>query len=114
MVATFFMPSNCALLRWGIRTETGNNTSVLEIDDVQISSDIFETAQLSNDTNWESYTLTIGSTGTAPTPGTVSINQATFRRDGSDAIINYTFKQTSSGGASSGTGTYLFPIPPGS
>jgi hypothetical protein len=61
-------------------------------------------------TDWASYPLVIGATTTAPTPGT-NTSSAKWRRIGDSMEITYTFSQTSAG--SSGTGTYLFPLPTG-
>lgn len=62
-------------------------------------------------TKWTNYTLTIGATVTPPTPGALVLNEARYRRDGSDALIFYNFAQSGTG--LNGSGTYLFPIPAG-
>jgi hypothetical protein len=62
-------------------------------------------------TDWQSYTLTIGATTTAPTPGTTTVNSAKWRRVGDTMEITYQFEQTAAGSA--GSGDYLFPIPTG-
>lgn len=62
-------------------------------------------------TKWTTYTLTIGATTTAPTPATIVLNEARYRREGPDMIISYNFAQSGTG--LNGTGTYLFPIPAG-
>lgn len=56
-----------------------------------------------------SYSLTIGGSTSAPTKGTVVRDHARWRRDGDHAIISYDYYQSAAG--SSGTGTYLFPLP---
>jgi hypothetical protein len=62
-------------------------------------------------TDWVSYNLVIGATTTAPTPGTVNVNQARWRRVGDSMEIIYNFEQGSAGTA--GSGDYLFPLPTG-
>lgn len=62
-------------------------------------------------TDFRSYTLTIGATTTPPAPGTVTVNNAQWRRVGDCMEIRYDFLQTVAGTA--GTGGYLFPIPSG-
>lgn len=62
-------------------------------------------------TDWVSYNLVIGATTTAPTPGTLNVNQARWRRVGDSMEIVYNFEQAGAG--TSGSGTYLFPIPSG-
>jgi hypothetical protein len=65
-------------------------------------------------TDWQSYTLVIGATTTAPTYGTISQNNAKWRRVGDSMEIQFQFYQSSPIGAgAAGTGTYLFPIPAG-
>lgn len=62
-------------------------------------------------TPWTTYTMTIGATGTPPTKGTVSVDQAVWRRVGDSVEIQYTYYQTAAG--SGGSGTYKFPLPSG-
>lgn len=62
-------------------------------------------------TDWVDYSLVVDATTTAPTFGTVTLNKARYRRIGDSAEIDYQFEQTSAG--TSGTGTYLYPLPPG-
>lgn len=62
-------------------------------------------------TDWQEYPLTIGGATTAPTKGTVSVDRARWRRVGDSMEIRYDYRQTTAGGA--GSGTYLFPLPYG-
>lgn len=62
-----------------------------------------------SNTDWISYTLTIGATTTAPTLGTIVTNTAKWRRVGDSMQINYSLAQSS--GSNAGSGTYLFPLP---
>lgn len=77
---------------------------------------------LSNGTYWNviahkcgtapvSYSLTIGGSSSAPSTGTVQTNIAQWYRDDGDMVITFQFRQTSSG--TTGSGTYLFPLPSG-
>lgn len=62
--------------------------------------------------DWTSYSLTIGSTGTAPDEGGgTKYKRAMWRRVGDSMEILFEYRQST--GGSAGTGTYLWPIPPG-
>lgn len=61
--------------------------------------------------DWQSYSLTVGATTTPPTQGAGAVNQAWWRRVGDSMEIMFNYAQTS--GGSNGSGTYLFPLPPG-
>lgn len=60
---------------------------------------------------WTSYTLSITSSGSAPAKGTVSVDNAIYRRVGDCMEIKYTYRQTVAGTA--GTGQYRFSLPSG-
>jgi hypothetical protein len=60
---------------------------------------------------WQSYNLTIGATITAPTPGTILINEARWRRVGDSMEIYYSLRTSTAGTV--GNGVYLFPLPSG-
>lgn len=62
-------------------------------------------------TDWQSFTMTPTATTTAPTKGTVVIDEAKYRRVGDSMEITWQYHQSSAGTA--GNGTYLFPIPAG-
>lgn len=62
-------------------------------------------------TDWVSYSLTIGATTTPPTKGTTVRDQAIWRRIGDSLEFQYNFEQSAAG--TSGSGTYLFPLPSG-
>lgn len=61
--------------------------------------------------DWQSYSLTIGGSTSAPTVGT-NTSRAIWRRVGDSMEIKYYLNQTGAGSA--GSGTYLFPLPSGS
>lgn len=61
-------------------------------------------------TEWASYTLTLGSTGTAPTYGTITKDSAMWYRDGKNLYIYWDLEV---GAGTDGTGTYLIPLPSG-
>jgi len=60
---------------------------------------------------WQSYNLTIGATTTAPTLGTVLVNEARWRRVGDSMEIYYSLRTSTAG--TIGSGLYLFPLPSG-
>ena len=60
---------------------------------------------------WNSFVMTIGATSSAPTKGTMVIDNAQWRKVGANMEIMYSYQQSAIGVA--GTGTYLFPIPGG-
>jgi len=62
-------------------------------------------------TDWQSYVMNIGAVTTAPTKGTIVVDNAQWRRVGSNMEIMYTYLQSVAG--ASGSGIYLFPIPAG-
>lgn len=63
------------------------------------------------DTDWQSYTLTIGAVTTPPTQGAGATNTAKWRRVGDSMEISFTYAQTAAGTV--GSGAYLLPIPSG-
>ena len=63
------------------------------------------------DYGWTSCTMNVGATTTAPTKGTVVIDECKQRRVGDTMFLRWNYQQ--SGGGSAGSGTYLFPIPGG-
>ncbi len=60
---------------------------------------------------YNSGPITIGATTTPGTKGTTSADLSWWRRDGTDAIFRYEYKQTGAGTA--GSGDYLFTLPTG-
>lgn len=58
--------------------------------------------------DWFSYTLNI-TANTPPTKGTVTRDEARWRRNADSMEIHYDYAQTS--GGSAGSGSYLFPLP---
>ena len=69
-------------------------------------------------TPWTSFTMVIGATSVAPgkasclsSPSSSCVENAQWRRIGDTMEISYTYGTTTSSGATSGTGTYLFSLP---
>lgn len=60
-------------------------------------------------TIWTPFTMIIGAQTTAPTKGTIAVDEARWRRLADSMEIYYYYRQTATG--SSGVGRYLFPIP---
>jgi hypothetical protein len=88
---------------------TSASAYTVKVDNVSVSRQVI--AQGTPVTDWRSFSLTIGATTSAPTLGTIAVNEARWRRDGDVMEIYYSVAQTTTG--SSGTGTYLFPLPSG-
>jgi len=69
-------------------------------------------AQVPITTDWESFTVVAGTflkaITTDPSFGSVETNNARWKRDGSDLLLDWTFRQSSAGGA--GSGMYLLDI----
>lgn len=88
---------------------TSASAYVLKIDNVQVGpqSALYGAVV----TAFQSYTLTIGATTTAPTLGTTPVNNAQWRRVGDCMEVRYDFQQSTAGTA--GSGNYLFPLPAG-
>jgi hypothetical protein len=64
-----------------------------------------------NISDFSTYSITITSTSSSPTKGTITIDQAEWRRVGDSMEIRYQYLQ--SGAGSAGSGTYLFNLPSG-
>lgn len=58
-----------------------------------------------------SYAYTLFGTTTNPTPGTTTVNKASWARDADSMVLQFQFKQTAAGSA--GSGNYLIPLPAG-
>lgn len=108
---TTFYASDSNDYRLILHVATTNASAwTLAIDHFIVGPGTFLTGPAMSD--WTEYELIIGATVTPPTPGTVEINQAMWRRDGDTLELRYEFKQ-SAAGASAGSGFYLFPLPNG-
>lgn len=80
------------------------------IDDLSVGPQISVSAPAVGD--WQQYTVNITATITNPTKGaTIFIDRGMWRRVGDSMEIRYDYSQTSAG--TSGSGVYLFNIPPG-
>ncbi len=67
-----------------------------------------------NEGIWQTYTLTWGAVTTPPTmPTTVLKNVASYTVVGKMLYIHYDYYHSSAAGAAAGSGSYLFPLPPG-
>lgn len=109
-IANFQTASNSAGYRLIFHcASTSASAYTLELDNISVtrSSYVYGTPI----TDWKSYTMTVGATTTAPTKGTITIDKAWYRRVGDSVQIMYEYGHTTGGAA--GSGTYLFPIPPG-
>ena len=110
--ASVFIPDTCTQYKYGFHSIIENGVGhTLIVDDFEFSTSPYVFKNLVELTDWETYTLTIGATTTAPTKGTTSYDNARWRRVGDSMEIHYEFKQTVAGTV--GSGTYLFPLPSG-
>lgn len=81
----------------------------LRVDDFSVGPSVYN--QGTPVTDWQDYTLTVGATTTPPTQGSGATKNARWRRIGDSMEITFNYYQTAAG--STGSGTYLFPIPAG-
>lgn len=88
------------------------NAAIIYLDDAYIGEN-FQIAEAQVLGDWKQYTLTVGATTTAPTPGTTTWNKAFWRRVGDSMEIRYRIAGDPTAGGVEGSGTYLFPIPSG-
>ena len=97
-----YIPDATTGIRYGWQVVTGNSGKILLIDDLEISTNPFVYKQLSNDTDWASYTPTIVGLGTP------SSTEFYWRRSGGTLELQ--------GKVTSGTATAVeaqFPLPNG-
>lgn len=63
---------------------------------------------------WNDFTMNITATTTNPTKATTRVNdEARWRQVGDSIEIHYSYHHNNNAGASAGSGTYLFNLPPG-
>lgn len=110
LYSTLPLPSDATQYRIGVHVaSTGAVATTAVFDDIQFGPQQATLGVPSSE--WTEYTLTVGATTTAPTPGTIVSNKARWRRVGDSIEIRYDFEQSSAGTA--GSGTYLYPLPAG-
>ncbi len=111
--ATFQTASNSTSYRLIFHVgSTSASAYVLKFDSIAVSPSTYVYG--TPITDWQDYTLTIGGSTTAPTLGTITTNKASWRQVGDSIEIMYKFYQSSPiGSGAAGSGTYLFPLPPG-
>ena len=97
----------------GIEIDAASTTGTLIVDDVELSTESSAFVDVAQIGPWISYTPTITATTTNPTRASVNTERAFYRINGDSLEIQYFYAQSSSAGASSGSGTYLFSIPSG-
>jgi hypothetical protein len=91
-------------------TSTSASAAAIKVDDVYFGKAV-SLGNTQQNIDWTSFPMTISSTGTPPTKGTISVDKAYWRRIGDSAEIKYDLHTTSAG--TNGTGTYVFPMPAG-
>ena len=107
---TFQTPSNMTQFQMAIvfpNVTTG--VASLYLDDVTVGPQVSVNAPAMSD--WTSFPMVINALTTNPTKGTVSLDEARWRRVGDSMEIRYSYEQTAAGTA--GSGIYLFQIPVG-
>lgn len=88
------------------------NTQYEIVTLVAVGSNTWEILDRDYFRGWINFTMNTTSSGSAPTKATSpAVDLASYRRNGSSIDIVYTYAQTSSTGAVTGTGRYQFPIP---
>ena len=109
--ATFQTNSNSTSYRLIFHTaSTSASAYTVKIDTVVVGPQIVTNGAAITD--YQSYSLTIGGSGSAPTFGaTGGTKNSRWKRDGSDLLIEFDLSNGTGGAA--GSGTYLFPIPTG-
>ena len=109
-IATFQTASNATSYRLCVHVSSINATAyTLAVDNISVGPQVVQYG--APVTDWVSYTLVVGGTTTAPTPGTVIVNSAKWRRVGDTMEIMYQYEQAAAG--LMGSGEYLFPMPAG-
>jgi hypothetical protein len=105
-------PANIQM-RLGLHVAS-TSTSAMDIvfDDVTVEPGLPTYGTIATD--WQSYTLNIGSTaGSSPTKGTIVRDEAKWRRVGDSMEIEYNYSQSTAGSDAGVTGHYLWPLPSG-
>lgn len=92
---------------------TGAVTGTVYIDDAFVGiSNILDVQPVVS--AWNDFTMNITATTTNPTKATTRINdEARWRQVGDSIEIHYSYHHNNNAGASAGSGTYLFNLPPG-
>lgn len=106
----FSTSTTTAQIRVGLHVARTTTTALsVKMDDFQVGPKLSTIGFAGSE--WAEYPLTIGATTTPPTKGTTVRDKAEWRKVGDSIEIRYDFEQ--SGAGTAGTGTYLFPLPPG-
>lgn len=105
-----FIPSDSLNYRliWHVQSTNALAYDVL-IDDIQVG--VFNRAVGAAIGAIPSYDMVVIGTTTNPVKGTIDYEKMECRRVGNTLELSYAYKQSASG--SGGSGTYLFPLPPG-
>jgi hypothetical protein len=107
---TTFVASTSTSYRLIVHVASTNASAYsVKLDNVVVGPQVLTLG--SPETDWQSYSLTVDASTTAPTLGTVVVNQARWARKGSNMLITYTLSQSTAG--TTGTGVYRFPLPAG-
>lgn len=78
---SFFIPSTVTAIHYGVQVVTGNSGKILRMDNVEVSTNPFVYKDLTELTDWESYTPTING------GGSITVDYAKHRRVGDSLEI---------------------------
>lgn len=112
--AFYYIPFNCAVLRasFFIATTSAVAYDVIFDDFGVLAIEALEAGP--TQTDWQQYNMNIRGSVTDPTKATTPlVDKAFYRQDGKDMLISFEYSHTNNAGASGGSGTYFFDLPPG-
>ena len=109
--ADCILAPNTAQIRVGLHFASTSATAVsLSFDDVSVGPSTVAPTGLAG-TDWQPYTITPTGSISNPVKGTVTVDNAEWRRVGDSLQIRWSYIQTSAGTA--GSGDYLINLPAG-
>lgn len=105
-----YIPETCAQIRIGFHFKSTVTTALTFVwDDMQIGPS--EAVYGPTMTDSTIFIMNPEATTTNPTKGTIAVDLATYKLSGDKMQIQWSYQQSSSGSA--GSGTYIFPLPAG-
>ena len=109
--ADIFVPSGCQTIRFIYHVAT-TNASAWDFFVSDYRCELVPFSTFDNSSDWvDGGTVTVASTGSAPTKGGINTDQVWYRFDGQDMVVRYELDFSSTG--TIGTGDYLWEIPGG-
>jgi hypothetical protein len=110
---TFSVASAEIYVQVRIQRAAGSSGATIFMDFNNINLGPGQVIQGAITTDWAAYTPTLSSSGGGVSKATSNTEVANWRRVGSSMEIYYSYRQTSSSGAGSGSGDYYWSIPSG-